>query len=36
VAITLEVTPQNERAVALYERLGFRGHNRALRLPVGA
>lgn len=34
VAITLEVTPQNARAVALYERLGFRGHNRGLRVPI--
>lgn len=34
VAITLEVTPSNERALAFYERLGFRGHNRGLRLRV--
>lgn len=30
-ALALEVTPQNERARALYERLGFRGKNLAMR-----
>jgi ribosomal protein S18 acetylase RimI-like enzyme len=30
-ALSLEVTSQNERARALYERLGFRGKNLALR-----
>lgn len=30
-ALTLEVTPDNRRAMALYERLGFRGHNRGMR-----
>ena len=30
-ALTLEVTSQNERARALYERLGFRGKNLAMR-----
>jgi ribosomal protein S18 acetylase RimI-like enzyme len=36
VALVLEVTLQNERAIALYRRLGFRGENLALRrqLPV--
>jgi ribosomal protein S18 acetylase RimI-like enzyme len=33
-ALALEVSPQNERARALYERLGFRGSNVALRLPL--
>jgi hypothetical protein len=32
-ALTLEVTPQNRRAIALYERLGFRGNNLAMRRP---
>jgi len=31
VALVLEVSPQNERARALYERLGFRGRNIAMR-----
>jgi len=35
VAIALEVTPKNTRARALYERLGFRPGNLALRRPVG-
>jgi ribosomal protein S18 acetylase RimI-like enzyme len=30
-ALALEVTSQNERARALYERLGFRGKNFAMR-----
>jgi ribosomal protein S18 acetylase RimI-like enzyme len=30
-ALALEVTSQNERARALYERLGFRGKNLAMR-----
>ena len=30
-AVTLEVTPENHRAVALYERLGFKGKNRGMR-----
>src|SRR6266404_1888462 len=33
-ALTLEVTSQNERARALYERLGFRGKNLAMRRPL--
>ncbi|HXZ89021.1 MAG TPA: GNAT family N-acetyltransferase [Candidatus Binataceae bacterium] len=35
VALVLEVSPQNERARALYERLGFHGSNLAMsrRLP---
>jgi ribosomal protein S18 acetylase RimI-like enzyme len=33
-ALALEVTPQNERAIALYERLGFQGKNRAMRRPL--
>ena len=33
-ALALEVTPQNERAIALYERLGFRGKNLAMRRPL--
>jgi len=31
VALVLEVSPQNERARALYERLGFRGTNIGMR-----
>jgi GNAT superfamily N-acetyltransferase len=34
VALILEVTPDNARAMAFYERLGFRGKNRALRLRI--
>jgi ribosomal protein S18 acetylase RimI-like enzyme len=34
VAITLEVTPQNLRALRFYERIGFRAGNQALRLRV--
>ena len=34
-SLVLEVTPDNHRALALYERLGFRGKNRALRRRVG-
>ncbi len=34
VALTLEVTPDNRRAMALYERLGFRGKNRGMRRRV--
>ncbi len=33
-ALALEVTPQNRRAIALYERLGFRGNNLAMRRPL--
>jgi len=33
-ALALEVTSQNQRARALYERLGFRGNNIAMRLPL--
>ena len=33
-ALVFEVTPQNQRAIALYRRLGFRGENLALRRPV--
>ena len=33
-ALALEVTSQNQRARALYERLGFRGKNIAMRLPL--
>jgi ribosomal protein S18 acetylase RimI-like enzyme len=33
-ALALEVTPQNERAIALYRRLGFCGENLALRRPL--
>ena len=32
-ALALEVSLQNERARALYERLGFRGKNLAMRRP---
>src|SRR5712692_9312679 len=32
-ALALEVSLQNERARALYERLGFQGKNLAMRLP---
>ena len=32
VAIGLEVTPRNARALALYQRLGFAGDNRMLHL----
>ena len=35
VAITLEVTPGNARALGFYERMGFRVANRTLRLRVG-
>lgn len=31
VALELEVTPRNTRALAFYERLGFRARNRTLR-----
>jgi ribosomal protein S18 acetylase RimI-like enzyme len=34
VALILEVTPDNLRAMGFYERLGFRGKNRALRLRI--
>ena len=34
VALELEVSPANERARALYERLGFRGNNLSMRLPL--
>lgn len=34
VALALEVTPRNARALALYQRLGFTGDNRALRRAV--
>ena len=34
VALALEVSPANERARALYERLGFRGNNLSMRLPL--
>jgi GNAT superfamily N-acetyltransferase len=30
-ALALEVAPKNERAIALYERLGFQGKNLAMR-----
>jgi ribosomal protein S18 acetylase RimI-like enzyme len=33
-ALALEVASQNQRARALYERLGFRGKNIAMRLPL--
>jgi GNAT superfamily N-acetyltransferase len=33
-ALALEVTPQNERARTLYERMGFRGKNLAMRRPL--
>jgi ribosomal protein S18 acetylase RimI-like enzyme len=33
-ALALEVSSQNERARALYKRLGFRGENLALRRPL--
>ncbi len=33
-ALALEVTPQNERAIALYERLGFSGRTLAMRRPL--
>jgi GNAT superfamily N-acetyltransferase len=33
-ALALEVSLQNERARALYERLGFRGKNLAMRRPL--
>jgi len=33
-ALALEVNPENQRARALYERLGFRGKNLAMRLPL--
>jgi len=32
-ALALEVTPQNERARTLYERMGLRGKNVAMRRP---
>lgn len=35
VALSLEVTPDNHRARALYERLGFRGKNLTLRRRRG-
>ena len=34
VALELEVTPDNDRARALYERLGFRARNTTLRRRV--
>jgi ribosomal protein S18 acetylase RimI-like enzyme len=34
VALALEVSRTNERAWALYERLGFRGDNLSMRLPL--
>lgn len=34
VALALEVSPQNERALALYDRLGFRGRNLAMCLRL--
>ena len=34
VALALEVSPANERARALYERLGFHGNNLSMRLPL--
>jgi ribosomal protein S18 acetylase RimI-like enzyme len=34
VALTLEVTPDNVRARRLYERLGFRARNLAMRLLI--
>jgi ribosomal protein S18 acetylase RimI-like enzyme len=34
VALALEVTPDNRRARALYERLGFAGKNVGLRRPI--
>jgi ribosomal protein S18 acetylase RimI-like enzyme len=34
VALALEVNPDNARALALYERLGFAGRNRGMRLRV--
>ena len=34
VALSLEVSGTNERARALYERLGFRGNNLAMWLPL--
>ena len=33
VALCLEVSPKNERALALYRRLGFVGENLTLRRP---
>jgi ribosomal protein S18 acetylase RimI-like enzyme len=33
-ALALEVSLQNERALALYERLGFQGTNLSKRLPL--
>ena len=33
-ALALEVSLQNERACALYERLGFQDKNLAMRLPL--
>jgi GNAT superfamily N-acetyltransferase len=33
-ALALEVTPQNERARTLYERMGFRGKDVAMRRPL--
>ena len=30
----LEVTPGNHRAMALYERVGFRGKNRTMRRKI--
>jgi ribosomal protein S18 acetylase RimI-like enzyme len=34
VALVLEVSPKNTRALSLYRRLGFQGENLALRLPL--
>lgn len=34
VALALEVSPANERARALYERLGFHGNNLSMQLPL--
>ena len=35
IALCLEVTPSNSRALGLYKRLGFEGKNLNLRLPLG-
>jgi ribosomal protein S18 acetylase RimI-like enzyme len=34
VALALEVSPANESARALYERLGFHGNNLSMQLPL--
>jgi RimJ/RimL family protein N-acetyltransferase len=36
MALVLEVSPENERARALYERLGFRGRNVGMRRLLSA